>query len=393
LSDAQPPRDANDADGAEHPPEPVLVPAGQTAPTQREPTAGENAAGLFWTAIMIASPRPIVSYALLISCIGLFIAMLVSGVGIMKPEITDLLSWGANYSAMTLGGQWWRLFSSMFIHIGIIHVAFNMYVLWDIGPRLERLVGSGIFVAIYVVSGAAGSAASIWGNPNVVSAGASGAIFGLFGALGALLLLRRDLIPNEALAPMRNSTMAFVGYNLVFSSFIKGIDLAAHVGGLVGGFVAGLVIARFIDLRVKRPIWPALLVLPLAALAVFGALQAPNPAGDYLAKVRAFGAVESKVLAHVEAVLKSNNDAQVAKVLETQVLPVWKKALDDFVVDKRWPKHLQKTGNTLREYATLRLRAWKLVVRGVKEKKPTLIKRAQALQKQAERVAKSLSKK
>src|ERR1700690_3664083 len=112
-----------------------------------------------------------------------YVAMLVSGGHAVNPSIPDLLRWGANLGSLTTSGQWWRLFTCTFLHIGILHILFNMFVLWDIGRFMERLIGSGGWAVVYLVACLSGSVASLWWNPQVVSAGASGAIFGLYGGL------------------------------------------------------------------------------------------------------------------------------------------------------------------------------------------------------------------
>jgi rhomboid protease GluP len=145
-----------------------------------------------------------------------FVAMLIGGVHIFEPTIASLLQWGADYGPSTVTeGQWWRLVSSMFLHLGLMHLAFNMFVLWQAGQFIERLLGHASFLIVYMVSGLAGAMVSLAWHPYVVSAGASGAIFGLYGALLGYLALQRAAIPAEVLAPLAKSAILFVGYNLV----------------------------------------------------------------------------------------------------------------------------------------------------------------------------------
>ena len=101
----------------------------------------------------------------------------------MQMQVATVLEWGANFGPKTMDGQWWRLFTSMFLHFGIIHIGFNMWVLWNVGRLVERLVGNFGFALLYVVSGLLGSVASLAWNPTTISAGASGAVFGVVGAL------------------------------------------------------------------------------------------------------------------------------------------------------------------------------------------------------------------
>src|SRR5262249_23016525 len=114
--------------------------------------------------------------------------------------------------------------------------------LWNVGAFMERLLGSTSFLVLYLLAGLLGSVASVAWNPFVVSAGASGAIFGLYGGLLAFLVRHRALQQHASLAALRTNTLAFLGYNLVYGFIQQGIDMAAHLGGLTGGFVCGFVL-------------------------------------------------------------------------------------------------------------------------------------------------------
>jgi membrane associated rhomboid family serine protease len=172
---------------------------------------------------------------------AVYLAMVLSGVGPLEPGARQLFAWGGNAGIVTLGeGQYWRLFTSMFVHAGLLHIGMNMAVLWSIGRFIERVLGPWQMILIYLAAGMIGSVASALLHPRVVSIGASGAIFGLYGALLGFLVRHRERINPAALRGLRNSALAFIGYNLVFSAAIPGIDLSAHLGGLIGGFLAGL---------------------------------------------------------------------------------------------------------------------------------------------------------
>ena len=130
----------------------------------------------------------------------------------------------------------------MFLHIGVLHLLFNMVALWNVGGFMEHLLAHTGFLVLYLLAGLLGSVASVAWNPFVVSAGASGAIFGLYGGLLAFLVRHRAMQQHASLVALRTNTLAFLGYNLVFGFIIQGIDMAAHLGGLVGGFVCGFVL-------------------------------------------------------------------------------------------------------------------------------------------------------
>ncbi|WP_373395877.1 rhomboid family intramembrane serine protease [Algoriphagus halophilus] len=176
---------------------------------------------------------------LLIICnLLIFIAMIYTGTHFLFPDIQDLLDWGANYRPFTVDGQWWRLLVSCFLHIGILHLLFNMYALFYIGLLLEPYLGKARFLAAYLISGIAASIASIWWNGMVVSAGASGAIFGMYGVF--LALLSTNLVDKSIRKSLFTSIGVFVVYNLVNGlNPNNGVDNAAHIGGLLTGFVLG----------------------------------------------------------------------------------------------------------------------------------------------------------
>jgi len=177
--------------------------------------------------------------------IAVFVGMLLAGASLMSgPGGDGLLAWGANNGAYTLTGQWWRLLTSCFVHIGIIHLGFNMWCLWSLGGLAERLYGHVTFACIYLLCGIGGSLGSVfWHSSPIMSAGASGAIFGIAGAVIASMKLGEFSSSEMAQSTMK-SLMAFVGYNVVFGLVSGVTDNACHVGGLVTGLVLGALVAK-----------------------------------------------------------------------------------------------------------------------------------------------------
>jgi membrane associated rhomboid family serine protease/Tfp pilus assembly protein PilF len=177
--------------------------------------------------------------------VAVFLGMLFAGVAIIdNPSGQDLVHWGANYGPFTLGGQWWRLLTCVFVHGNFLHIAANMWCLWNFGDLAESLYGHWTFAAIYLISGVAASLASVIWNPSVLSVGASGAIFGIVGALIAPFYLGEFSLPRSALAGTLRSLVVFAGFTLVFGAASSHTDNAAHVGGLVSGLILGALIAR-----------------------------------------------------------------------------------------------------------------------------------------------------
>lgn len=165
-----------------------------------------------------------------------FVVMAIDGASIVSPEAEDLLKWGANDRTATLNGELWRLFSCVFVHIGIVHLILNLYALIFIGSILEPIIGKYKFIIGYLISGFIASTASLWWNTSVISAGASGAIFGLFGIF--LALLTTNYLNKTTRKSMLIYIFIYIGLNLM-SGLEEGIDAAAHLGGLVSGFIFG----------------------------------------------------------------------------------------------------------------------------------------------------------
>ncbi len=153
------------------------------------------------------------------------------------------MKWGANFAALSLGPQPWRILASNYVHIGIIHIFFNMWCLWNLGRLAERIFDRWTYLLVYTASGIGGSLVSLWWHPQGIGAGASGAIFGLAGALIAVLYLGKLPISKDALKPTLKSLISFAAYNLFFG-LVPGIDNSAHLGGLATGLGLGAVLAK-----------------------------------------------------------------------------------------------------------------------------------------------------
>lgn len=177
--------------------------------------------------------------------VAVFIAMALAGVSMLdNPAGQDLVHWGANFGPLTVSGQWWRLLTCVFVHGGLLHIAFNMWCLWDLGRLAESVYGHWTFAVVYLITGLSASLASVIWNPVVLSVGASGAIFGIAGALIASFYLGEFSLPRAAMTGMLRSVVVFVGYNLFFGAVIARTDNAAHIGGLLMGLLLGALIAK-----------------------------------------------------------------------------------------------------------------------------------------------------
>lgn len=208
-----------------------------------------------------------VTYGIIALNLLVFVLMCLDGAGIFDANGLVHLKWGSNYGPLTLSGDWWRLVTNIFIHFGIIHVAMNMYSLYTVGVYLEPMLGKWRYAAAYLCTGILASIVSLWWHKNPVnSAGASGAVFGMFGVFFALLT--SNLIPNKIRKALLQNIGIFIGYNLLYG-LKGGIDNAAHIGGLLSGFVFGYAYVSGIrkDKAGSPARWivPAIIVITLAA--------------------------------------------------------------------------------------------------------------------------------
>ena len=183
--------------------------------------------------------RPLATMALLAANAAWWITAELVG---STRDSLSLLDFGANYGPLVAGGEYWRLLSSVFLHIGIMHLVLNSLGLLIYGMLLERAFGSLRFTFIYLASGLAGSTASFVANPLAISAGASGAIFGLLGALAACFLTGRGSLGRGSRRDAAGIGV-LVAINLAWGFMVPGIDNWAHIGGLVMGFALGGVLA------------------------------------------------------------------------------------------------------------------------------------------------------
>ena len=159
-------------------------------------------------------------------------------------DMQTLVDMGALYGPLTvLKGEWWRLFTAMFLHGGMTHLLMNMFSLYLIGRGVEMYFDTRSYLIIYLFSGLLGGLASLYMHPNSVGIGASGAIFGVFGALAGFFLAHRDKIAAHSKAFMKDFGIV-LGINLVLGLSIPSVDVSAHIGGLIIGLIGGFVISK-----------------------------------------------------------------------------------------------------------------------------------------------------
>ncbi len=179
----------------------------------------------------------------------------------------DLLTMFAQINSQIADGEWWRIFTVVLLHGSLMHILFNMWALYVLGPQIERGVGTWPFVTLYLASAGVGGAFAYWlGDPGDVAVGASGAIFGLFGIWLSWALHRRNTIQGRALL---TQLIVLLAINAGIAFIYKSISWQAHLGGLIAGFVIGEIWARIQGSNAEAMrAWVGVAVAVLAALSV-----------------------------------------------------------------------------------------------------------------------------
>lgn len=381
--------------------------AAQSGPQQVSTPEGRAVSGpeglaLFRYVLFTRTPRVRVTQALVGLNVAVFLAMVATGVSVMQPSTDSLLRWGADYGPRTTAGEWWRLLTNTFLHVGLIHIAMNMIGLWQIGAVVERLLGHRAFLLVYLVSGVCGSLASITWHPYVVSAGASGAVFGVYGVLVAYLVRHRGSIPRPVLLELQKSTAIFIGLNVLLGWQVKGIDMAAHLGGLLGGFAAALVVSRPLlerpspeRLARHSPVnWWREAVVAAAALVLVGAAVLLLPrALDVQSELREFQRVEQTAIDAYNGAVERHGAGKLsneglADLVDRQVLPPWQAYLAHLRTLKPLPPQQARWIDDLTRYLELRAQAWTAFSDAARTSNPAKAQEAQRLEQQVEALMK-----
>jgi len=253
--------------------------------------------------------------ALLAGNLAVFVAMLAHGAGLWHAPNDVQLAWGANFGPATRDGEWWRLGTAMFVHFGLVHLAVNMWALWDSCRFVERLYGHWRFLAIYGAGGMAGNLFSLLAHGDrAVSGGASGAIFGAYGALLVWLWRERRQVHPVEFRWLFGGAAAFAAATIAMGLLIPGIDNAAHLGGLICGALAGRSLATPISVQSPRPgvgRWAAAAALLGVVIALVAALPAPgyrwHEEQTARAEIREFLADDRRIAERWRTILETRN--------------------------------------------------------------------------------------
>ncbi len=369
--------------------EPATEPEAVQFASAIESESPEQQTARFWRTLLVITPAPRVTQALVAANVIVFVVMAASGVSPSNPTVEDMIHWGANYGPKTVDGEWWRLFTSMFLHIGFIHLLLNMWVLAMGGVVVERMLGRVGFLLMYLIAGLGGSVASLCWHSEVVSAGASGAIFGVYGALLGVLRRQRATIPLAVIKGLKNHGLSFLAYNLIFGLSQPNLDMAAHIGGLLTGFACGFVISRpftpegiasragqnvLAGVLGVAAIVTAIVLIPLARPSI-GALDRDLQHCEEVER-RAFDTYNS---AYTKLQRGEISDSALADIVERDVLPEWRAARNQLASHQNLSGPAKEHVSAVLDYMRLREEGWALSVEAARQGDAT--KGQQAMEK------------
>lgn len=238
----------------------------------------------------IVLPAPVATRILIGINVAVYVAMVLLTRQFIQFDDATALKFGADYAPATVGGEWWRMLTSMFLHANLLHIAVNMWALRNLGYTAELFYGRRNYLIIYLLSGFAGSAGTLVWRPGVVSVGASGAIFGVAGALAAMVYVKKLPVDRALLKRDIGSIGAVIIYNLIFGAAIPIINNAAHVGGLIAGFILGYALpATIFRAEREKPgttgLWSVAVVLAIiVGIASSGRLRLAGDVEAYRAE-------------------------------------------------------------------------------------------------------------
>lgn len=206
------------------------------------------------------------TYSIILFNIFIYVVSAIFSGDLFDMNMEVLVHMGALFGPLTvLEGQWWRLLTAMFLHGGTTHLLMNMFSLYLVGRGAQIYFDAKSYVSIYLFSGLIGGLVSLYMHPVSVGVGASGAIFGIFGALAGFFLAHRDKIEAHSKAFMKDFAI-IIGINLVIGLSIESVDVSAHIGGLVIGFLGGFLLSKSLKFFVLYNSAMVLLVFILMAM-------------------------------------------------------------------------------------------------------------------------------
>ena len=300
--------------------------------------------------------------------IAIFILMVGAGANFFLPDTQLMIRWGANFRPLTLDGEWWRLITCIFLHFGVFHLLMNMYALLYIGLLLEPLIGKERYISAYLITGIASSLNSLMWHDLTVSAGASGAIFGLYGVF--LALLTTSYIDSAKRVSLLTSIGIFVVYNLLYG--LNGqVDNAAHIGGLISGIIIGYAYLPGLrnqetDSKKFLVIGSMMLILLVSTFTIIK--TAKNDIGIYDEKMKKFAIYEESALEPLK-LSKDIPKEQLLSEIKDRGIYYWEEDLKllDTIEKLDLPDVIQDRNKKLRDYCYLRIQMYNWMYKDIDE--------------------------
>ena len=329
-----------------------------------------------FTSLLTPKQDFFMSPILIIFCVLVYVSMVASGVHFINPTPESLVLWGANFTTLTFQGEYWRLLSNCFLHIGFIHLLFNMYALLYIGLLLEPVIGKLKLGFAFILTGVGASLVSLIWHDLIVSAGASGAIFGLYGVF--IALLTTNIIDKGNKGGILTSILIFVGYNLLLG-LRGGVDNAAHVGGLISGLILGFSLYPGLSYpkeKVKALLIPGLLFVFILSCG-FIVFKSPKKSVIYDTQLAEFVKIEQEALSvYPQYITQANHDA-----IEKDGIPNWQKCKD--IIHKLddmpgFSDEIYDRNSLLLRYCDYRIASYKLIIQASEARTPLLFKKIEA---------------
>lgn len=300
-----------------------------------------------------------------------FAAMVVKGVSIFEPLPGDILKWGGNVKVNVTGGQWWRLITSLFVHVGIFPLLVNLFGLYFIGLLVEPILGKLKFLIAYLCTGIFASLASIIWVSEGVTAGASGPVFGMYGLLLAFSTTRYI---NKKFPPIWLVCIAaYAIFNIVIG-WHGGADNAANIGGFVSGIIIGYLFYYF---HFRKKLARAggtrisIEVMLITGLLLFYYLKknGRDDSFEFEKAVMRLNQIEVNAMTQMQQLQSAKTNNEAAQFLKDKALPEWKHfqkeimKTDAYTLDDEFKQKRKLLSN----YAQLRIRQTELIYKSMQE--------------------------
>ena len=311
-----------------------------------------------------------VTFFLMLLNVAVLVCMVAKGVDMYNPLPTNITAWGGNVREFVAAGDWWRLLTNLFVHVGVQMLIANMVGLYFIGIMVETVLGKIKFLIGYFTTGALASLISIFFVGNGVTAGASGAIAGLYGIL--IAFATTGYVNKKLNTIWFAGVLAYLGFAVWFG-LNNGVDNAANIGGLAAGVVVGYMFYLFhFRKNLARSGGTRISIEILLGTALLIFLYIKSGKDDSLRFEKAvmkLNQIELKAMTQMQKLQDADDNNAAAKTLKEEALPLWKNFQKE--IDKtdqyRLDKQFNKKRKLLHDYAQLRIRQTNLIYKSMTE--------------------------